>query len=199
MGQFIEFADMELRSAGIADMPTPSSMKQLIDDVFQRKQIEAQRHGIVLEDRIPADLPLLRVRASRLTDAMERIIDNSFKFSGRGSRVTVEGETAGGSLKLHFIADGPGIPADEIDSVFYVGRQVAQQQTGQIPGAGLGLTIARHVVQEHGGEIRIASPYGFPDHGTRVSVILPLKLGDSRPATEDKTMQFAGLEAPSPG
>lgn len=191
--QFVQFAEMELRSAEAAESPTLSTIKSIVTEAIRRKAPRALEKGIKLEERVRADLPPLRVRVSRLTDALERIIDNSLKFSDQGSKVVVEGEVAGGALRLHFVDDGPGIPPQEIESVFYVGHQVDEQHTGQVPGAGLGLTIARHIVKEHGGEVRITSPYRFPDRGTRVSVVLPLKLGGpaSRSVTHSKSMDYA--------
>jgi signal transduction histidine kinase len=96
------------------------------------------------------------------------------KFAKDSGQIIIEAEVSEGYVRIDVADDGPGIPAREIESVFYVCHQVDEEHTGQVPGAGMGLSLSRHIVQEHGGEIRITSPYRFPDHGTRVSIFLPL-------------------------
>jgi signal transduction histidine kinase len=109
-----------------------------------------------------------------MSRAFLHIIENGVKFGVQGGQVIVEAEESGGYVRVDFTDDGPGIPREEIESVFYVCHQVDEDRTGQVPGAGLGLSIARHIVQEHGGDIRITSPYRSLDRGTRVSVFLPV-------------------------
>lgn len=173
--QFVEFSEMDLRSVTEADMPAPATLFRIVAGAVRAKRAVADEKGIRIDNRVPPDLPPLRVRAARLGDAIERIVDNSVKFSPANSQVVLQAEAAEGLLKLHITDEGPGIPGEELDAVFCVGHQVDLQGAGQIPGAGLGLTIARHIVQEHGGEIRISSPYPVDGHGARISLMLPLE------------------------
>ena len=193
--QFVDYSEMDLRLSSEADVPAPASLRRIVTEAIRAKSAAAPEKAIRVENLVPEDLPRLTVRAVHLRDAVERIIDNSLKFSPRNSVVLIDAEVSGSLLKLHVTDEGCGIPAEEIDAVFYVGHQVDPQGTGQIPGAGLGLTIARHIVQQHGGDIRITSPYEPGDQGTRVCLMLPLRPESSpsplAPADESRQSGFS--------
>jgi two-component system phosphate regulon sensor histidine kinase PhoR len=175
--EFTEFAEMEARSIQELSPPEPVKLKPLLRDVIRALEPDARRKGMLIVERLGDAVPPVLVRTERISRAFRRILDNAVKFSGEGGQVIVEAEEAGGYVRIDFVDDGPGIPPAEIESVFYVCHQVDADRTGQVPGAGLGLTIARHIIQEHGGEIRLTSPYRSPDRGTRVSVFLPARPG----------------------
>jgi signal transduction histidine kinase len=150
-------------------------IKSLVRQAVKLLDSEAGQKGVVLTEMIREDVPLVSGRSEHLQRAFQQILDNSVKFCPQGGQVTIEAQVGGGAVRVDFVDDGPGIPREQIESVFYVGHQVDPEGTGQVPGAGLGLTMARHIVQEHGGEIEVTSPFRFSDHGTRVSVLLPLR------------------------
>src|SRR5690606_22267057 len=133
----------------------------------------------------PSHLPRVAIRRSRFRLALERVLENAVKFSDPGAQVVVRAEAEHGVVRLHIADQGPGIPSTEVDAVFGVGYQIYSQEPGQVPGAGLGLAIARHVIHEHGGEIRITSPYGEEPHGTTVSIVLPAAVGERGESIDD--------------
>jgi two-component system phosphate regulon sensor histidine kinase PhoR len=190
--EFTEFAEMEVRSVEELSPLEPLKLKPLLHDTVRTFEAEARKKGVLLVERVRDDLPPVLARANKVSRAFRHILDNAVKFSGESGQVIVEAEEAGGYVRIDFVDDGPGIPRAEIESVFYVCHQVDADRTGQVPGAGLGLTIARHIIQEHGGEIRITSPYRSSDRGTRVSVFLP-----ARPQGLQEVGRRAGVdEAP---
>jgi len=156
-------------------------------------EADARTKGILVVERLANDLPPVTARTGHLVQAFHHILENAVKFAAHGGRVIIDAEDLGGCVRVDFADDGPGIPREEIESVFYVCHQVDKERTGQVPGAGLGLTVARHIVREHGGEIRISSPYRFLDHGTQVSVFLP-----ATPAVKEEAALLAAT-APASG
>jgi signal transduction histidine kinase len=99
---------------------------------------------------------------------IENIIDNGLKYSGDTPVLKVTGQAAGGFVVLTFTDRGKGIPREDIDHVFerfYRGRNVTSA------GSGLGLTIAKRILEFHGGDIRLRSD-GVT--GTEVSLFLPV-------------------------
>ena len=168
--QFVDYTESELRAQ--ETVPTLSSIRRVVDDAVESRKLEAQTYGIELEGFVPLDVALY-VRPRRIGEALERVINNAIKFTGSGGSVVVDADVSPGLVRIHVTDDGPGIPAEQIESVFLVGHQVDDQKTGQVPGAGLGLAIVRKILQEHGGDVRVTSPSRDDGRGTRVSMLLP--------------------------
>ncbi len=123
-----------------------------------------------LESRAPIDLPLVDADEQRLRQILTNLIDNAVKFTDSGS-VTVSAST-GGKLATVRVADtGIGIPEESLARVFNSFEQVESSLTRSREGAGLGLAIAKRLVELHGGEISIDSQ---PGQGTTVAFTLPV-------------------------
>lgn len=120
--------------------------------------------------RIDLDLAPLPARSCQpwqLAEALHNILHNAVQASGGDGQVRIRSHAAGGHIGIEIEDKGCGIPADRIERVFepfYTTRDVGQ-------GTGLGLTVARDIVQNHGGSIAIASQPGV---GTCVTVKLPV-------------------------
>ena len=198
--QFVEYAELEIRSLGSLVSPESVLLKPLLQEILRTLEPPAASKGLTLAERVPADIPPLMARPEHLARAFGQILDNAVKFASQGGQIVVEAQKLDGYVRLDFVDDGPGIPPEEIEAIFYVCHQVDRERTGQVPGAGLGLTIARHIVQEHGGEIQVTSPFGFADHGTKVSVLLPLKEPAAQgPDHEEKTAENSNVDLTTEG
>jgi signal transduction histidine kinase len=173
--QFVEFTDLELEAAKDGDAPTPTHLAKLIREAELAVAPQAKAKRIEIVHRVDESLPTLLVRPRRLRTAIERILENAVKFADEGTQVRIESESTTSVVKLHIMDEGPGIPPEHAEAVFYVGHQIDENRTGQVPGAGLGLSIARHVLEQHGGDVRITSPYDEVACGTKVTLILPTR------------------------
>jgi signal transduction histidine kinase len=139
----------------------------------------AEQHGIEFVVRAADDLPLLDADASRLTQALSNLISNAMKFTPAGGRVVVT--AAGGSIAGLVTQDatdppmvciavsdtGPGIPEEDIAHVFdwfWHSHRVASD------GAGLGLAIAKGLIEAHGGRLSVHSVLGL---GSTFSFTVP--------------------------
>jgi signal transduction histidine kinase len=110
--------------------------------------------------------------AERVQQAIIVLIDNAAKFSPPGAAVTLSAVTAGGWLQVAVEDRGPGIPADVLPFIFerfYRGDRTRGRRSG---GAGLGLSIARAIVDAHGGRIEAAAR---PQGGTSMRIGIPLR------------------------
>jgi signal transduction histidine kinase len=108
----------------------------------------------------------------RLRQVVDDVLANAAKYSLPGGRVRVALSPGDGAVELTVTDDGIGTPDDERDRVFdrfYRGSNVRHQG---ISGHGLGLSLARTIVQRHGGSIRLT---GHRPSGTRVLIRLPVK------------------------
>jgi CheY-like chemotaxis protein/anti-sigma regulatory factor (Ser/Thr protein kinase) len=99
------------------------------------------------------------------------LLSNAVKFSPGGSRVRALLRRVDGSVEVAVVDEGPGIPADFLPHVFERFRQLESGTTRRHGGLGLGLAIVRHLVEQHGGTVHVASE--GPGRGATFTVRLP--------------------------
>ena len=105
----------------------------------------------------------------RLIFCLQQLLENAFKFTASGGAVSVELTAGSGDARVRITDTGCGIPADEMAKIFEQCYQVDPDDTGQVPGLGLGLFCAREIVRQHGGTLMLTS---VPNQGTTVDVAL---------------------------
>ena len=101
--------------------------------------------------------------------AFTNLIDNAIKYGGC-ARVELSHTVDRAAISI--ADDGPGIPAGKIELAFLPFRRLDNSRNRETGGTGLGLTIARDIIQSHGGEIRL----GAPPHGKGLEVLISLPL-----------------------
>jgi signal transduction histidine kinase len=120
---------------------------------------------------LPSDLPMLLGDELRLKQIVLNLLSNSVKFTPAGGRVTLSAAVApDGSLALAVSDTGIGMKAEEIPIALEPFRQIDSVHTRRYEGTGLGLPLARTLVELHGGTLHIDS---IPGRGTTVTVTFP--------------------------
>jgi len=120
--------------------------------------------------RLPSNLPLVRMDEDRITEVVTQLLENAAKYSSPESPIQVTGEVGNRTLMTSVADRGPGIDDFEqslIFEKFYRGRD----QRLQVQGTGMGLAIAKAIVEAHGGKIGVTSQ---PGHGSVFYFTLPL-------------------------
>src|SRR3954454_4469538 len=137
---------------------------------------EAVAASVVGQDEVPvvakvaAPLPPVRGDAGRLRQVVSNLIENAVKHSPAGMPVEVAATAVNGRVLIDVSDRGPGIAADEQGLIFeQFGR--ASSAAGK-PGTGLGLYLARSIVDAHGGTLAVESA---PGHGARFTIALPVR------------------------
>jgi light-regulated signal transduction histidine kinase (bacteriophytochrome) len=125
---------------------------------------EAKRITLAVES---IDVPRLEADPERIFRVLSNLLGNAIKFTPEGGTITIRTERRGDDLSIAVADTGPGIAADQLPHVFE--RYWKAQSTSQ-PGSGLGLYIARGIVEAHGGKIFAESS----DAGARFTFILPV-------------------------
>lgn len=125
---------------------------------------------VTLEKRMPSALPKVRTDLAKLNQLLFHVLDNAAKFTRRG-RIELDLSVEEGQLLCTVSDSGIGISAEDIPQVFDEFFQVDTSPDSSHRGAGLGLTLARALVEQLGGAISVASEIG---RGTRVSFTLPV-------------------------
>jgi signal transduction histidine kinase len=133
---------------------------------------EAARKPEVETDFQEVSLPPVSIDKEKITFALQRIVDNAYKFSSEQGTVSISLLNGGETVNILVSDTGVGMPHEEIPKVFEKFYQIDPHNTGQVRGFGLGLFYAREFIHQHGGSISMDSEPGM---GTTVTVTLPLQ------------------------
>jgi len=128
----------------------------------------AHKRQIRLTSVAPAGGACVWADSFRLTQLLSNLLGNAIKFTPEGGEVTFRATPNGREVEFDVVDNGPGIPPDQIDRLF---NQFWQARKADKRGVGLGLTIAKGIVDAHGGRIWCQST---PGHGSTFSFTLPV-------------------------
>jgi len=121
----------------------------------------AEAEGFALEIEIAEPLPELRLDADAITQVVLNLLSNAVKYSDERKQIRVRAYQDSAYVKVETIDRGVGIAAGEISNIFKEFYRVDQRLNSQKQGGmGLGLTLARHIVRAHGGDITVRSDEG---------------------------------------
>jgi two-component system, OmpR family, sensor histidine kinase KdpD len=146
----------------------PHHIREAVDEALQQSRRTLEHHKV--EINIPEGLPSVRMDMRRITEVLAQLLENAGKYSPPGTPVHITVEIGKSQLVTSVADHGPGI--DDFDQAmifekFYRGRA----QRISIQGTGMGLAIAKAIVQMHGGSIGVTSQVG---HGSLFYFSLPL-------------------------
>jgi two-component system phosphate regulon sensor histidine kinase PhoR len=137
----------------------PVSLHALADKVLTDLNAKAENKNV----RLVNELPELTANGdvNRLDQVLANLVDNAIKYGRAQGSVHVGGKKLDdGKLEIFVRDDGPGIPLEAIDRVFERFYRVDKARSRDQGGTGLGLSIVKHIVQAHGGEVRVESVVG---------------------------------------
>ena len=154
----------------------PVAMASLLDTVVAGASPAAAAKEISLVQRVEDGLPPIEGDPKRLHQVLNNVLSNAVKFSPRGGTITLECAMRDHAIEIAVRDHGIGIAPEFMPYVFDRFRQADSRATRTHGGLGLGLAIARHLVEEHGGDIRADSE--GPGRGTTIAIRLPAGLAD---------------------
>jgi signal transduction histidine kinase len=125
-----------------------------------------------VECAVSPNLPLLWCDEQAMTQALRNLLDNAVKYGLSGDWVGISAVRQDGHIEIRVADRGPGIPADEQSQIFDEFFRGGKAIGDQIHGTGLGLTLARRIVEDHGGEIRVRN---HAEGGAEFVVSLPIE------------------------
>lgn len=165
------FEMSQIDAGGLKMDLEPGYIADLVSDALEGFAEQARQRGIRLEGRLSSEVGLVRMDEKRIGRVLANLLGNALRHTPAGGQVQVVVEKSAGAVEVAITDSGEGIRAEDLPHVFeqfYRGEKSRNLSTG---GAGLGLAIARGIVEAHGGSIGIESR---PGQGTKVWFRLPV-------------------------
>ncbi len=157
------FEMAQLDAGGLPLDLEEASLTDLISDTLESFSEVGNREGIKLEGKAEPDVDPVRMDTMRVGRVLNNLISNALRHTPNGGTIEVEARRANGAVWVSVHDNGEGIDPGDLPHLFdrfYRGEKSRSRATG---GAGLGLAIARGIVQAHGGDIQVEST---PGHGS---------------------------------
>lgn len=150
-----------------------TSIKGLIENTAKRLSRQFEEKGVSLGLDIPDGIPQVSVDTDRIGQVFINLIGNSLQFTPTGGSVLISGEEQNSQILIKISDTGIGLSADNISKIFTRFYRVDKSRSRAGGGSGIGLTIAKHLVESHGGKIGAESE-GL-GKGSTFWVLLPTK------------------------
>lgn len=148
----------------------PGSIHDVVSDMLMALQVQAAENGLRLEGVVDDALPPVMMDVARVQRVLYNLVSNAIRHTPPDGTVLLEAHEASGAVQIDVVDTGEGVPPDDLPHIFdrfYRGEKSRVRGQG---GAGLGLAIARGLVEAHGGRIWAQST---PGSGSRFSFVLP--------------------------
>jgi signal transduction histidine kinase len=141
-----------------------------------RNSLEAYRYqisdsGFNIESELPAEPVILKIDRDAISQVLLNLLNNAVKYSDEEKYILVKVWKDSNSAMFSVTDHGVGIKKEEIRKIFDKFYRISAAATGEIRGSGLGLTLAQHIVEAHGGKIDVRSEVG---EGSTFTVSIPL-------------------------
>jgi PAS domain S-box-containing protein len=146
-----------MESGNLAVERMPVSPVALLSEGTESLRPIASAAGLTLKLDVPAELPAVPADRHRVHQVLSNLVGNAIKFTPRGGAIVVRGEDAPGEILVAVEDSGAGIPAEQLPHIF---SQFWQGARTDRRGIGLGLAIAKGIVEAHGGRIWVESTLG---------------------------------------
>ncbi len=133
---------------------------RLIKQITAAIQPQMSEKGLLLATNVPDKLPPVNIDGHRIGQVLRNLLENAVVHSNRGDSITVTARQQADQIEVSVIDTGEGIPDEDLPKIFERYYRVDKSRTRASGGSGLGLTIARRLVEAHGGNIRVESTPG---------------------------------------
>jgi histidine kinase len=152
-----------------------AEVRELVEAAVARLEPQYQGKGVLLDTSLAERLPNVWVDRDRIIQVFLNLLGNALQYTPAGGRVLLEASRRGGNVQFSVNDTGIGISAEHLPHVFDRFYRADRSRSRAGGGSGLGLTIAHHVVEAHGG--RIWAESAGPDQGARFFIALPVYPG----------------------
>jgi signal transduction histidine kinase len=148
-----------------------TDIAELVRNTLESYRYQIEQHGFAFQESIADGLPPVHVDREAIARSLLNLVNNALKYSRIEKYLGVKLYRDNGSVKLEVIDHGIGIPPSEQHKIFEKFYRVGDPLVHNTKGSGLGLSLVRHIVQAHGGEVSVESA---PGKGSKFVIALPL-------------------------
>lgn len=148
-----------------------TDVADLVRSTLESYRFEIEQNGFQFEEKIESNLPPLQVDREAFARSLLNLVNNAVKYSSDDKYLGVRLYRQNGSVNLEVVDHGIGIPANEQLKIFEKFYRVGDPLVHNTKGSGLGLSLVRHIVLAHGGEVVVESTLG---KGSKFIISLPV-------------------------
>jgi signal transduction histidine kinase len=150
-----------------------TNLGELVHSTLDSYRFQIQQNGFGFEENISPDIPPVNVDREAIARSLLNLVNNALKYSKDQKHIAVKLYRSNGSVKLEVQDRGIGIAANEQEKIFEKFYRCGDPLVHDVKGSGLGLSLVRHIVRAHGGDVLVES---VPDKGSKFTIALPLVL-----------------------
>lgn len=166
-----DLQELSLADAGQLQMVRqPEDMAVSIKSAVSATQPQADAKGVSLTVDLPEVLPHCNMDYHRIGQVLRNLLDNALAHTPEGGSITISARESGNQVEVAVSDTGEGIPREDLPNIFERFYRVDKSRARATGGSGLGLTIAKRLVEAHGGRIEVQSELG---KGSRFSFTVP--------------------------
>lgn len=151
------------------------ALSDVVHKTVAAVRARAQAGGVELQVDLPEDLPLVDIDPQRIGQVLRNLLDNALTHTPSGGEIVIDAHADGQWVAVSARDTGSGIVPEDLPYVFERFYRADKSRSRATGGAGLGLSIARQLVQAHGGQIEVESEVG---QGTQFTFTLPVAVPD---------------------
>jgi signal transduction histidine kinase len=158
-----------------------TDLGELVHSTLDSYRFQIQQNGFGFEENISPDIPPVKVDREAIARSLLNLVNNALKYSKDQKHIAVKLYRVNGSVKLEVQDRGIGIAMNEQEKIFEKFYRCGDPLVHNVKGSGLGLSLVRHIVRAHGGDVLVESA---PDKGSKFTIALPLLLAPQTGSTE---------------
>lgn len=166
-----DLLDISMMEADQVDLQmVPCDLKEIVSHTVMVLKPRAEENKMTIEAQLPETAPMWKIDHDRVSQVLTNLIDNAIKYSQPETTVTVRLFFSSERATVEIQDQGQGIPEDDLPRIFERFYRVEKARATRFGGRGLGLSIAKHLVEAHGGDLTVESEYG---KGSKFIITLP--------------------------
>lgn len=151
-----------------------ASINQILMRVIYEFDQEASKRNVILVSELLDEDIITQVDAKAILRVLENLLSNALKYTPLGKQILLRAWTEDAALLVSVSDEGLGIAPQELSRIFEPFYRSSQREVQEVEGSGLGLSIVKRIVEQHGGSVSVESTIG---RGTTFTVRLPIRDG----------------------
>lgn len=160
-----------------------TDLSELVRATLDSYRYQIEQNGFTFEEKIAKDLPPIKVDREAMARSLLNLVNNALKYSQDSRYIGVNLYRDNGAVKLEVVDHGIGIARSEQEKIFEKFYRVGDPLVHNTKGSGLGLSLVKHIVVAHGGDVSVDSA---PGQGSKFTIALPLVHVSGNSEAEDR-------------